>query len=920
MIAFPSALLPDFALFIIQSQFDKWVSDRRKIIWETCQSTHYCNTLLDTITAPDFLVKQLQFLADGDIEAYLDSAKCCFLKKIFHDSYKEEFKGLVVRLGSIERQCFYNQLFNFSNDSNEIKSLLREIDGLSVLYELMMCDLKADQLAEDLHRQYFINERITHTIPGLITIFDITTGEDIYSNNKVESILGYNTEDRNRMKNNLLESIFHPEDLPRAYKDISTYIQIDENEIRSSEYRILHKNGYYLWFRYYVGVFKTNKDHAPQQIITLALNIQSEKEAHDKIKRNERLLLEAQSIAKMGNWVYCLDLRQFYGSKELYKIYGFDPLNDKVSFRSLLVPMSSKDRKSFLLAIRRTLEEKAPMNHYCQVLLPGGKNKMLHFNAEILYNEAEKTSSLVGTCQDVTIQKFAEEQLNEKNRFIQKITDATPAIISVHNIHTGRFIFINEIFERMLGYSKEDLLKEGVSFIYRLVHFNDREKVLEQFYLLTVKDDIQECRFRLKYIDGSFKELLMYSVVFDRNPDGKVEHILNVIFDITEQVEAEEKIREQQYFIQYIADASPAMLCLLDFRTGMIKYLNMEVYNSLGYLPDEIMCMDQKSLRLLVHPDDLDHIRYSRQKFNSRIENNKVVRYECRVRNKAGHWRWILFHEVVFKRNKAGHPVEVLISALDISQRKTAEQDLREKNIQLQQSNRLLEEFAYIASHDLQEPLRKMSLFGDLLLKLINENIQPDAYRALQKILSSGTQMQNLVRDVMSISQISFDQNFVMHNLYDLLNEAIAELNHKIQEVQAYIECHPLPVALIIPGQIRQLFINLLGNSLKYIRQGVRPVISVSSSFVKPGEVRHLELKEARQYLKIVFSDNGIGFENEFAEKIFVIFQRLHPKTAYAGTGIGLAICRKVVQNHGGAIKALGIPGEGAEFTIYLPV
>jgi signal transduction histidine kinase len=142
----------------------------------------------------------------------------------------------------------------------------------------------------------------------------------------------------------------------------------------------------------------------------------------------------------------------------------------------------------------------------------------------------------------------------------------------------------------------------------------------------------------------------------------------------------------------------------------------------------------------------------------------------------------------------------------------------------------------------------------------------------------------------------------------------------KIEEAHANIEFCRLPEAVVIPGQIRQLFTNLLSNSLKYIRPGICPMINISHSYVGPNDVSHLELKEARQYLKIIFTDNGIGFENEFAQKIFVIFQRLHPKTEYAGTGIGLAICRKIVQNHGGAIRAFGRPGEGAEFTIYLPI
>ncbi len=144
-------------------------------------------------------------------------------------------------------------------------------------------------------------------------------------------------------------------------------------------------------------------------------------------------------------------------------------------------------------------------------------------------------------------------------------------------------------------------------------------------------------------------------------------------------------------------------------------------------------------------------------------------------------------------------------------------------------------------------------------------------------------------------------------------------LEFKIEHKAAVIHADPLPEANIVPSQFRQLFQNLLSNSLKFVREGVQPVIEIKHSFVMPQEVENLQLTKADQYHKLQFTDNGIGFEDEYAGKIFAIFQRLHGRSEYEGTGIGLAICKKIVEHHGGAIYASGEPNQGATFTIILP-
>ncbi|MEO6669531.1 MAG: ATP-binding protein [Ferruginibacter sp.] len=260
----------------------------------------------------------------------------------------------------------------------------------------------------------------------------------------------------------------------------------------------------------------------------------------------------------------------------------------------------------------------------------------------------------------------------------------------------------------------------------------------------------------------------------------------------------------------------------------------------------------------------------------------------------------------------------VLILSHDITDIMEANEKLKELNNELEKSNRDLEQFAFIASHDLQEPLRKIHIFNDMLAENFHDEQNMRKYQA--KIDQSARRMQDLIMDVLNFSRISKSEEAFTQNDLNLIIENLKnDFELLITEKDATISYEPLPVIPGIALQLSQLFSNLISNSLKY--NDKKPAINIATHFLTREETKaNKKLNPAIRYVQIIFSDNGIGFETKYSEQIFTIFQRLHGKQAYSGTGIGLALCRKIVENHQGIITAEGQVGVGATFTIILPM
>ncbi|MDP9230051.1 MAG: CHASE3 domain-containing protein [Bacteroidota bacterium] len=245
---------------------------------------------------------------------------------------------------------------------------------------------------------------------------------------------------------------------------------------------------------------------------------------------------------------------------------------------------------------------------------------------------------------------------------------------------------------------------------------------------------------------------------------------------------------------------------------------------------------------------------------------------------------------------------------------------LTAKNKELESSNTELASFNYIASHDLQEPLRKINIFSNRILDKEVQHFSEDTNQYFSRIIAAAERMQNLIDALLSYSRADTSEIiFKQTDLNKLVEEVKINVQDEIQEKNAVIQSVSLPKLNVVPLQFHQLLLNLISNAIKYSKENVQPLIKITADVVAGEEIHLPEAAKENKYWKITVADNGIGFEKQYEKKVFDLFQRLHGKKEYSGTGIGLAICKKIMQNHNGFITATGQPGIGATFNIYLP-
>jgi PAS domain S-box-containing protein len=428
----------------------------------------------------------------------------------------------------------------------------------------------------------------------------------------------------------------------------------------------------------------------------------------------------------------------------------------------------------------------------------------------------------------------------------------------------------------------------------------------------------------MRHAGGQWKWLHSFGGVFERGPNNEVETIINFSLDVTAQQASDMKIRQnaeeirkqEDRYYKMIAEVQDYAILLLSTE-GIIENWNSGAEKIKGYKKEEIV---GKNFRIFYPPEDRQTnlpeklILEASQKGRASHEGWRVRKDQTRF------WGSIV---ITALHNNQGDVIGFSKVTRDLTHIKLAEderrkytQELEHKNEELQQKNKELESFTYIASHDLQEPIRKIRIWTNRLEE--KEDISNDLKDSLGKIQMACVRMQKLIQGVLQYSQADMMQ--MPRDLTDLdlvLDEVLLDLSEAIQEKQIIIERDHLPTLYLMRLQFVQLFSNIISNAIKYSRNDLRPLIKITSVLERGDDTIS---GDKNAFYNITISDNGIGFMQEYADKMFELFRRLESSPGHSGAGVGLAICKKIVNNHQGSITATGEPGKGASFIIRLPV
>lgn len=391
--------------------------------------------------------------------------------------------------------------------------------------------------------------------------------------------------------------------------------------------------------------------------------------------------------------------------------------------------------------------------------------------------------------------------------------------------------------------------------------------------------------------------------------------VLLILRDIGARRRAEDLLADERNLLRSLIDTIPEHIFVKDLRGRYVldnlahrQFLNARDLNEVS--GKSVFYFFPQELAALYHADDQAIIQ----------SETAIINREEPAVNKEGKLIWLSTTKVPL-RDVNGRLAGLVCVSADISERKAAEEKLRVFAAQLERSNQELQDFASVASHDLQEPLRKIQAFAGRLQAKCGDRIGEQGRDYLERMQSAANRMQVLIQDLLTLSRVSSKaQPFVDVDLAQVAREVITDLELRIEQTGALVEIGFLPCIEADPLQMRQLFQNLLSNALKFHKPDQRPEVMVSAKVLEVQDQQVPGASPGDDVCQIMVIDNGIGFEGQFAEQIFALFQRLHSRDEYEGTGIGLAVCRKIANRHGGSIVAKSAKDQGSTFIVTLPV
>ncbi|HTM92986.1 MAG TPA: PAS domain S-box protein, partial [Flavisolibacter sp.] len=665
-----------------------------------------------------------------------------------------------------------------------------------------------------------------------------------------------------------------------------------------------------------ISIFPLKDDNNIIGSCGIAKDITDRKKWEEEIRKNLTILQHTEQLAQTGSWEYDVDTGDFSCSPGLYKLFGL-PQQMKVRPEIFLDSALEEDRS---IAKRIVNNLKKKHRHFEEVMKikRGSEERLLRIKASVVYDEEKRVRKIIGVDMDITDIQKAEERLKESQHWLEQTTKASPDAITIYDLQKKQPVYLNNCLSAWTGINNHDLIEMGVEGRLQLIHPDDRLDLLHHNEKTAAAKDgeVLTIEYRIKSDDDKVIWLRNRSKPFLRDSSGKVTHILSVLQNVTREVELREQLKQRTQFAEAILDASVDRITVFDQNYRFVSW-NKRCEQIHHKTKEEVIgkTIFEMFPGIENHPEYMNGQELS---LKGQFIHVPMVRDGF-----TGDYLELFYIPL---KNAAGETYAVVNIMHDVSdyvinteQLNALNRRLESKNVELEQKNEEITSFAFVASHDMKEPLRKIHTFSDWLLEQEMDQLSSKGKSLVEKIGVSVHRMEILIEDILVLTKIHSDTHREEDvDLNNILNQVIDDMTEEIVETGAEINKNELPAIKANSNQVFYLFKNLISNAIKFQKVGNIPQVTVTSEIVDGREVKVNEARE--EYLKLSFADNGFGFDQRYEKKIFQVFQRLHGKHEFEGTGIGLAICKKIMENHGGTITVLSEPGKGSVFSCFFPL
>jgi PAS domain S-box-containing protein len=654
-------------------------------------------------------------------------------------------------------------------------------------------------------------------------------------------------------------------------------------------------------------------------ISKIARDITDKKQAQRFISESEERLRLAAESAELGTWDLDISNGMILSSTIDHKIIEFSDSGPGLKRKDFLKHVHPDDRSLVSEAFSEALKY-GKLSFEARLIRRDQTQLWVRIKGKTIFNERQRPVRLLGTIMDITEQKNFLIELEESEKRFRNLANNAPVMIWTSGTDAS-YDFFNKAWLDFTGHLPEN--ESGDGWLENIAA-EDLETYKDTYNRSFENKSRFTHEYKMKRHDGSYRWITCEGIPRYAS-DGTFVGYIGSCLDIHDSKLAKEELesiidertselhkrnaelQQQKDFVETMLDASIDIMLVYD-KDMRFRSFNKACELKYGLKKDEVL-----GKRLLdIYPyaaGSQGYLDLQRALAGETIHNPV---YKSAVTD--------LYYEdfLIPMKTPDNEVYSVLVIAHDITGNIASAEKLKQTNADLVKSNRDLEQFAYIASHDLQEPLRKIQTFASLLESNINNEAARKKY--FDKISSSAQRMSDLIKAVLNYSRLTITrEKFELVNIATVIEQVKIDFELLIAEKRVSITYDELPEIKGIFLQLIQLFSNLISNSIKFSDKD--PVIHISSRLFQGGDISHYpHLDPSQTYYEFVVKDNGIGFDQQYVEQMFTIFQRLHDRELYEGTGIGLALCKKIVDNHHGYLNAKSEPGKGSSFFIYLPV